>query len=471
MKINEIWESVYVNDLQRKPSLINICSAQHSPMLRLNTLVRSSTRSFSSSVSLQAAPNTSKTKAIAKGFKGSATGKKSRKTAGSFRFFEDHVHYAKNREPGFELSNLETLNPTTLDLNKVVSYSEQQLQKLIQAGSFKKDQFHELFKTPITLIRDETSTMAQFVQDIATTPSSQNKICLIGERGIGKSTLLTQAQALAISQSNTIVIPISHALKLVDGSNDFFYDSKLQTYTQPMYLKKLLSKIEYINKELLSQIQLSQDYVIEGVTKDKAATKFNQKHTLSDLVQATNLAPRQRGRVFQILIQELLNQDSHPVLVTVDNFSAITSHPITPYRNVENKQLYVEELQITKTLFQLTSNEVSFKKGGVILATSSDDKPSVTLKHGLGLIAADPYTKESDFNRTLASKITTVKPITVGKLQKECVGKLVEKYIEANAFNKTELENNNHQNLIDQKYVLSGNGNPLELLKSITMYH
>lgn len=439
-------------------------------MLRFNTLLRSSARSFTSSAVPSAAAKPSKAKAVAKGFKGSATGKKSRKTAGSFRVFEHHVHFAKNREQGFELSNLETLNQGKLDLNKVVSYSEQQLQKLIQAGSLKKDQFHELFKTPITLIRDETTTISKFVDSTATSPSSQNKMCLLGERGIGKSTLLTQAQALAIAQSNIVLIPVSYALKLVDGSNDFFYDSKLQTYTQPMYLKKLLAKVEYINKEVLSQMKLSKDHVIEGVTKDKAATKFNQKHSVLDLLQA-KVAPRQRGRVFQIFIEELLKQETNPVLVTVDNFSAITSQPITPYRNVANKQLYVEELQITKTLFQLTSNEIAFKKGGVLLATSSDDKPSITLQHGLGLITADPYTKEADFNRTLASRITSVKPVTVGKLEKESVSNLVEKYIEANAFNSTELQANEKDQLVNQKYVLSGNGNPLELLKSITMYH
>ncbi|KAH3663474.1 hypothetical protein WICMUC_005913 [Wickerhamomyces mucosus] len=435
-------------------------------MLRLSVVFRSSKLFSTSALQLAASRPV---KATAKGFKGNVSGKKNRKTAGSFRFFEDHIHYTKNREEGTQLSNLEFFG-NELHSNKVVGFTEKQVQKLVQLGAFKKDQFNELFKVPITLLRNETEIIHKFITSTQSTPSSENRICLLGERGIGKTTLLTQAQALALNNGNTIIIPISYALKLVDGTNDYFYDSKLGTYTQPMYLKKLLAKIEYVNKESLQKLSLSQDYTIDGISKDKASVKFTPKHSLLDLVKA-NVAGRQRGKVFQILINELLKQNKSSVLLTVDNFSALTSNPITAYRNIENKLIYTEEFQISKFIFQLTSGEISFNQGGVLLATSSDDKPSITLKHGLGLIEADPYLKESEFSRQLASKLVGVKPIEVSKLSKENVSILIEKYIEAQAFNNFELEANSKEHLVNQKYVLSGNGNPLELLKSITLYH
>jgi small subunit ribosomal protein S29 len=406
-------------------------------------------------------------KAVAKGFKKGGDGKTQRKTTGSFRMFQDHIHagqYAK-KAPKLALPTLEQ----ELQLNTVATYSELQKQRLSQVGAFKKDQFHELFASPITLVRDETKQIEFLVEKSQQSPSSENRVCFIGERGIGKSTLLAQAQALAVKNTNAVILPISYAVKLVDGSNDFWFDAKIGAYIQPMFLKKLLDKIEYANKTSLSKLNLSKEYIIEGLTKTRAAAKFSPDNTLLDLVKA-KVDARQRGQVFQILINELLLQNTAPVFVTVDNFGSLMASSETAYRNVENKPIHSKELQITKALFSLTSGEQSFKKGAVILSTSSDDKQTITLQAGLGLAKPDAYLKKDEYNPDVAANIQGVKPIEVGRLSKENVSQLIQRYAEADVFRKDELEANTLEQLVNQKYVLSGNGNPLELVRSVAMH-
>lgn len=420
-----------------------------------------SARPFSSSATALAP------KAVAKGFKKDNDGKKQRKTTGSFRMFQDHVNAGQfnKKAPQLVLPALEH----HIEANTVVTYTQLQKQRLSQVGAFKKDQFHELFSSPITLVRDETKQIEALVHNSFKTSSKENRVCLLGERGIGKSTLLAQAQALIVENPDAVMLPISYGVKLVDGSNDYWFDAKLGTYVQPMYLKTLLDKIEYANKQSLAKLKLSKEYTIEGASKTRAATKFSTENTLLDLVKS-KIDARHRGQVLQILIDELLLQQSAPVFITVDNFGSIISSPNSAYRNVENKPIAIEELQLTKTLLDFISGDKSFQKGGVILATSSDDKPTITLKAGLGLVKPDPYTKKELYDATLASRLAGVKPLELAKLSKENVTKLVEKYVEAQIFRKDELEQNTVEQLINQKYVISGNGNPLELIRSVAMH-
>lgn len=405
-------------------------------------------------------------KAATQGFKKGNEGKKQRKTAGSFRAFQDHVHagqYAK-KAPVISLPIL-TQNA---EVNSVVEYSGLQKQRLFQIGAFKKDQYHELFASPISLVREETKLMGELVSKALNSTSKENRVCLLGERGIGKSTLLAQAQALAMVNTEAVIIPISYALKLVDGTSDFLFDAKLGEYSQPKLLKKLLDKIEAANKTSLAKLKLSKEYTIEAIAKTRAAAKFSSEQNLLDLVRA-KVESRQRGQVFAILIEELLSQSQAPVFVTVDNFGSLLTSAESAYRNVSNSPVRLEELQITKTLFDLTSGRKSFKKGGVILATSSDDKPSLTLKAGLGLTKPDPYTKRSVYDPELASQIAGVKPVELNRLSQTSVSQLVQQYAQAGVLRKDELEDNSLERLAQQKYVVSGNGNPLELIRSVAM--
>jgi small subunit ribosomal protein S29 len=235
-------------------------------------------------------------------------------------------------------------------------------------------------------------------------------------------------------------------------------------------LKKFLSKIRYANESSLEKIKLTQDYSIENPVRARPPTRFSASNNLLQVLK-TRFSARQRGAVFELLINELTKQDQFAVYVTVDNFGALTSNPFTAYRNTENKPVAVEQLQICQKLFEVTSGQRSFAKGGVILSTSSDDTPSVTLNAGLGLVKPDAYTKSQKYSRELSSRLVGVKPLEVGKFSKDNVGSLVETLIEANVFRKDELEKNTKESLIDQKFVLSGNGNPLELLKSVTMFY
>lgn len=113
--------------------------------------------------------------------------------------------------------------------------------------SFKPNQFNELFSNPTTLIRPiEDSKILKFYNSSLSNPSKNNRLILTGGKGVGKSTILSHFQALSVSNPS-ILLPISNADLLVDGSNDFKLNSETNLYDQPMFTKKFLKKFKNLN--------------------------------------------------------------------------------------------------------------------------------------------------------------------------------------------------------------------------------
>lgn len=433
-------------------------------MLRLKALQPVVARGFHTTGVVQAAVQK---KAPVKGYKKTNTTKTS-KSAGAGKLYYDYTSTQRLQKKANEIPNLEVLEGE-LKEGSVVRYNALQMKKLIIAGSFKPNQYNELFQTPISLVTEDTKHMESFVKNASETSSKENKICFLGENGIGKSTLLAQTHGLISNLGDSIILPISYAYELVNGRTDFALDQQLEKYTQPMYLKHWLSKIRSINAEVLSKLPVTKDHSFEGNTRHKSIVKaVPSRHTIFDLVKM-QVTPRSRGKQLAAIIEELSKQDKIPVFLTVDNFSAFTSNHYTPYRDTTNKPLHVSKFQIASLVFDFASGEKSFKKGGVILSTSTDDKPSLNLYGGLGLTKPDPYTSHGVYDRKLASKLNTVTPYELHKFSKDDVANLVKKYIEADIFKKDDIEGKSFETLVNQKYFLSGNGNPGELIKSVIM--
>ncbi|AGO13054.1 AaceriAFL106Cp [[Ashbya] aceris (nom. inval.)] len=359
--------------------------------------------------------------------------------------------------------------------HEVAVFSGEQQRFLHRVGGFKQGQFHELFWRPICYTRKATEELLGRLSG-----AEHQRVILTGQPGVGKSTLLAQAQVAAYDRGS-VIINISHPELFLNGRNDFRLANVggEELYTQPMYLKTLLTKILKANKkEVLSAVALTREYKFPVAdTRESAAKRVTRlvpgKHTLFDLL-STKTAPAGRGMLFQAVIDELAAQSTVPVYFTVDNFSRILSGPFSAYKDTSCRSIHVLKLQLGKIIMNFVSGATKFnhKDSRVVLATSGVDRQTKTLPAGLGHIPHDPYATRYQYEPTLSKMMLDggVKEFRVEPLSKTEVAQLVDFYSKAGILSEKDQENSRAGRLVDEKYLLSGNGNPRELLKSLTLY-
>lgn len=439
-------------------------------------MFRLQSRQLTTSAIARAAPARGRAQGFAKKSSGNKKTAKRITPESLYKNWKDTVHTARlNRYavpveiPTFNSSEMQSL------LNKVAFYSNQQYRSLYHLGAFKKNQFNELFPKPISLVREEsTQKLIGLLQD-----SFNKRFVLTGESGVGKSVLLAQAQAFAV-ESGQIILNFSQPDLFLNGRNDFFYDANLKQYVQPMYLKSLLKKILKSNDEnLLRSIILKSDYKYSNADpKDAAVKKFitftKGKNTLFDLLTVKTHA-RNRGNLFQSILNELVQQNQAPVFFSVDNFSRMLTESFSAYKDVHNKNIPLLELQVGKAIMDVVSGNINFvnNKSSVVLAISGADRTNRTLPVGLNKLPVDPYLKREHLDPDFAAALQKgkVQEFEVPKLNKEEVKQLVEFYLKSEVFLNKDIQNKSVEKLADEKYFLSGNGNSRELLKSIVMMH
>ncbi|ODV63781.1 mitochondrial 37S ribosomal protein mS29 ASCRUDRAFT_26131, partial [Ascoidea rubescens DSM 1968] len=288
--------------------------------------------------------------------------------------------------------------------SKILKFSPELTNTLTDSELLKNIHYKELFHSPIQLFsKNDSQTVLKTVQDSLDSPSIQNRLILLGEKGLGKSTLLSQVFAYAIS-NNSVILPISKPEPLIQGDSDYNYIKDRKFYSQPMYLKKFFRKILKINhySKIFQQIVLSNDYLLGDAVKFGQFVKFpTGKANLLQLIEfaaSAKISALDRYKAFEALISELNNQDQFPVFILVDNFNYITNNPITMYRSPDNVPLKFTEFQLGSFLKNYISGDKSFPKGGVFLATSSDYQTTQTLSVGLDLQQNNPYASKKDFD-------------------------------------------------------------------------
>lgn len=431
---------------------------------------------FTSTVAKAAAPARGKAQGFAKKAPGNRAAAKRITGDTLYKNWADTVSFSKLNQYALP-TEIPTFNPKELasSLNKVSSYSNKHYRSLYHLGSFHKNQFNELFPKPVSLIRqDSIGKLINLLQS-----GDHKTFVLTGEPGVGKSTLLAQVHAFGCD-SNSIIVHISYPALFLNGRSDFFYDDKLKEYVQPMYMKKLLRKILKSNDEnILRSLKLISDYKFPNADpKDSAIKKHislvKGQNTLFDLLSIKTLG-RNRGELFKAVISELAGQKTHPVLFTVDNFSRILTGPVTEYKDADNKNISIFEFQLGKTILGIVSGEISFpnKNSACVLAISGVDRTNRTLPVGLGKIPEDVYIKRYYYDPQMAEilKKGKVQEFEVPKLSKEEVRELLDFYFKSEILLESDSQNNSLDKLTDEKYFLSGNGNPRDLLKSIVLMH
>lgn len=438
-------------------------------------MLRSSTRKFSTGSLLKAAaPARGRAQGFSQKKGGSSTVTRKRVTPGSlYKNWADTVHTARLNSNAVDL-NLPVMDVKNLSesYNKVTFFSDNSYKALHNLGSFKKSQHNELFSKPVSLVRESTGAFLDKLKN-----ESNKKFIITGEPGVGKSSLLAQVHSYG-AETNMVVVNISYPEMFLNGRNDFLFDEKLNLYTQPMYTKQLIRKIRKSNKpEILSKIKLSKDYKFSSsnpkdIGQNATINLKKDQHTLLDLVslKTTNKAI---GTQFAVIMEELTTQEHTGTIFTIDNFSKFLTKSFTDYRNTQNKQIFSLQFQLGKMIMDIISGAIKFKSSNsaFVAAISGVDRTNKTLPVGLGKIEEDLYVTRYHYEKIFSDilKKGKIQEFEVPKLSKEEVRSLLEYYRDSQILSGRDLECAEFDKLVDEKYFVSGNGNPRELLKSVSL--
>ncbi|CAN6661001.1 small ribosomal subunit protein mS29 [Trichomonascus vanleenenianus] len=351
-----------------------------------------------------------------------------------------------------------------LAANTIVRYPSTAAKALGVFGSFKRGQQHELFKNKTTLVRERPSlALRELIARGKETASRENRACLTGELGVGKSTGLAQAQAFALLEGY-VVVPVPRANELVSGENDAVFHAGTQLFTQPMYVKQWMKRIASGNKALLSAIPLTQkDYHLPPrKTGGPVVTPKNLYELLMEGRMRKNIHD-----VMDTFMHELSVQTAAPVLFTMDDVNVFTERIYSANVDVHNNRIYHGKLQVPSYFLTFLSGEKSFVRGAVMTALSGSHRVNETITVGLGLQdSATPYAHPERYDELLSSKFRGVQPIEVPRYTLHELRNLLAFYKQAELIPRDELTTD----FVDQKYVLSGNGNARALLKTCTSF-
>ncbi|GEQ72221.1 hypothetical protein JCM33374_g5908 [Metschnikowia sp. JCM 33374] len=306
--------------------------------------------------------------------------------------------------------NLAELSAHTLAQSNsaVVTYNLHTEKTLRELGSFKKNQHHELFSNPVSMVTDNTNRIhAEFIENIDG-PSSNNRVCLLGEKGSGKSTLVSQVQALILSKykQNAVLLHVDQAERMVDGSSDYFFNPTLGKFHQPMFTKRWVNKLRKSNETVFKNMPLTED--VSFISKKETRELKKGTHTLYDFItHNSEFGFYGPSNAFQFLLKQLQAHSKEiPVVVSIDNFNSVIRKPHTEYFHQDMTPITLGEFEFGHFVSQLVSGEFSFAKGGLLLAESKDAGECKTLRVGLGLEVPNPYDEPQQCYMDFAEQMT-----------------------------------------------------------------
>lgn len=328
---------------------------------------------------------------------------------------------------------------------------------LARLGSYKRNQRNELFKEHTTFIREATSIpMFEIIEQGMEMPSRENRHCIMGDPGVGKSTLLAQAHAFALAKGY-VVIPIPLPSLLLSGELDAVFDHRTGLFSQPMYAKRWVRRIVRSNSSMLKTMKVQLDH-----SKGSGTYQPHRAPSLENLLTFCRAAiPRKDAFVIAgEIIQELVHQDKVPILFTMDDVNVLSNKLYAENRDTDNNKIYHGDLQMIKYFLDFLSGQRSFKKGAILTAVSGNHGLNDTIPVGLKLGEPIAYTKKEEYDPVLASKFSGVKPFNVSRLS------IQEAATTLDYFHKAKIIQQCDETTVQEKYFMSGNGNPRELLRS-----
>ncbi|PVH22992.1 hypothetical protein CXQ85_002717 [Candidozyma haemuli] len=309
-------------------------------------------------------------------------GKKKSKKGGLTHYrFKDAVNVLRSES---NTVPLESLGVTSLDASD------------LQQGTFEQ---------PISIVSRNTKFVLEDVLNNYEKNTKDNRFFLSGERGVGKSTLLAQAQALALSKFNNdvVLLHFESPENVINGTSDYLFNKEKGIYQQPMFTKRWIGKTRFVNEKIFRKMPLSRDF---DVATEKSSFKLKKDtHTVYDFL-ARSRDFTKASSAFDFLIEQLqFHSKNFPVICTIDNFNGLVSETYTKYRHPDFKPIHVTEFEMGNYLLDLFNGDVSFQKGAVLASLSKSLPNSKSLNVGLGIEEYDPYSKKWECDRVIAERL------------------------------------------------------------------
>ncbi|KAF2456679.1 mitochondrial ribosomal death-associated protein 3-domain-containing protein [Lineolata rhizophorae] len=315
-------------------------------------------------------------------------------------------------------------------------------------GAFKPTQGWKYFRRPATLMRAESLRLASVVDGMAEGKEPFRAI-VSGERGTGKSALLTQAMAMALLK-NWVVISIPDPKDLILGHTDYapLPDTEPQLYFQKAYTARLLYNTARANRDVLREHTVSQAHpgLPSSVSPDMTLDRFAQLGARdSDFAWP----------VFRALWAELTKPGlgRPPVMLALDGLASLAGP--TEYLSADVKPIHALDLAQVRHFFEQLAGrslggplaaEQRLPNGGAVLAAlSQSERPPRTHTAAVELAVAQnearaaaaegpparPY--DRDIDHRVYDALREVRALKVGALSREEARALVEYYAKSGA--------------------------------------
>lgn len=311
----------------------------------------------------------------------------------------------------------------------VVAYEPEIEEQIELMGGFKKYQHHELFRQHYSMVTDNTVELQNNFVSKLSASSKNNRTCLLGSKGVGKSTLVSQAQALARSQygKDAVLLHIEEPELFIQGFSDYVYNPTLKLYHQPMFTKRWIKKLRVVNEDAFKRMPLLRDVSFSN-KKGSFAYKKGENNLHEYLVNCHDFGVLGPTDAFSFFMEHIkAYSKDFPVLFSVDNINALFETPFTKYFNKDLKPIHFSEFEIGKLIQDLMNGDLELSKGGVLLAETSDLGASKTLRVGLKLETLDPYAE--DLDHEVAAKMLNnggISAFSLANLSKDQARRLME---------------------------------------------
>ncbi|KAF1996099.1 hypothetical protein P154DRAFT_444116 [Amniculicola lignicola CBS 123094] len=328
--------------------------------------------------------------------------------------------------------------------------------------AFKRSQGWSMFRRPATLIRKETTQLAELMSQAEGGEEGKPKTVrriLTGERLNGKSTLLLQGLTMAFLRQ-WVVINIPDAMDIVNAHTEYapLPGSQPTQYSQETYTATLLSQIAKANDKVLSSLTVT--------AAPNIPVPFPAKGSLKQLAEAGVANPEASWSVFVALWNELTQPGRPPIMFALDNLAHIMRN--SDYLSADVKPIHAHDLTLISHFVTYLSGSKLLPNGGVVLAsTSKSNTPTVSaLDFSLEVAEAKQYSpnnmpqwnpyKKAD--QRVIDCLKDIKVLKIAGLSKNEARSIIE-YYAASGMLRAKVDDG----FVTEKWSLAGMGNIGEL--------
>ncbi|KAG8817225.1 37S ribosomal protein S23 mitochondrial [Serendipita sp. 399] len=251
------------------------------------------------------------------------------------------------------------------------------------------------FSKPFSIIRQSTLDLLALLEK-SKDPEYKPRTVITGSHGTGKSYLLLQAVAHCIA-SNWLVLYIPRAIDTVDCTTPYTYDSRTQTFVQPVYSASLLRQIRDMGHPGLKTLTTTRDFNLERAPPGAPATGSPLIQLIEYGIREVSVAPF----VLEALLAEFATQAEYPFLLAIDDFQALYGR--SQYKTPQFVPIDTYHLSVPRLLLEYACGSRPIRNGALLGALSlyhTSYLPTTELYEALNLDLThgrrpDAYTKRS----------------------------------------------------------------------------